>query len=214
MGLAISVGILADLIIHDAEGADWVRRDFEKINEVLRENNLPEHHEPEKLSEIGKRRYGGGFPYSYLHYLRRVAAHSFQDENWKASPFPESEDPADDIVLDKEMYMMHSHLLCHSDSKGYYVPIDFSDVLIDMSSKKRIRGGMLGSTHKLMSELVQIAPALNIEVSEGVLSDEEVKRISMIDYHNNELFREYIVWLTLFESARVSLESKTAIVFT
>lgn len=150
MGLAISVGVLADLIINDAEGAEYMRQEFARLNEVLRENGLPEHQEPKNLSQIVKRRYGGSFPYSFLHYLRRVAAYVARDENWKAAPFPEKDDPTKDAVLEDESYMFDSHLICHSDCEGYYLPIEFSEVLVDNSDKNRIRGGLLGSSYKLM----------------------------------------------------------------
>ena len=41
MGLAVEVGMLADLMVHDTEGAEWLRESFAKVNEVLAENNLP-----------------------------------------------------------------------------------------------------------------------------------------------------------------------------
>lgn len=213
MGLAIGVGVLADLMLHDAEGAEWLKKDFERLNEVLRENNLPEHSEPENLPKLSRRSSLNSFPYSFLHYLRRVAAHRFRDENWIAEPFPENENPADDPVLDSEMYMMNSHLLCHSDCEGYYVPVDFSEVIVEPGKQNRIRGGLLGSSHKLMKELIEIAPALEIEISDGKLADAEIENIKLADRAESGLFREKIVWLALFEAARLSLEHQTAIVF-
>jgi hypothetical protein len=212
MGLAISVGILADLMKNDAEGARFFIKQFQLLNEVLRENNLPEHHEPETLAKLHLPESFGSFPYSFLHYLRRVAAYSFRDKNWVAEDFPSNEDPTEDDVLDSEMMMFESHLLCHSDCEGFYVPVDFSEVIFDDPKGKRILGGMLGSSHQLMKEIVQIAPSLEINLIDGKLSDADAEKLNSIE-DGDKLFREKIVWLTLFEASRLSIKHKTAIVF-
>ncbi len=209
MGLSISVGLLADLLKNDMEGVEWLTKEFQQVNEVLREYNLPEHHEP--VSSIYKDE-SCGFPCSWLHYLRRVAAYRFRDENWIAEDFPANEDPTKDVVLDSELFMMDSHLLCHSDCEGFYVPINFKDVIFDDPKKNRISGGMLGSSYRLMEELVQIAPALEIKLVDGTLSDDEADKIYDLG-KGDKLFREKTVWLELFEAARISIEHKTAIVF-
>ena len=41
--------------------------------------------------------------------------------------------------------MFDSHLLCHSDCEGFYLPIDFADVIVDAKNQMRIAGGLLGS---------------------------------------------------------------------
>jgi len=41
MGLAVEVGMLADLLEIDAEGADWLRESFDSVNAVLAEHKLP-----------------------------------------------------------------------------------------------------------------------------------------------------------------------------
>ena len=37
----------------------------------------------------------------------------------------------DDAYVEEELMMMTSHLLCHSDSECYYIPVDFQDVIFD-----------------------------------------------------------------------------------
>ena len=74
MGLSITVGILADLLENDPEGAEFVRGDFDIINEILRQNGLPKHEEPTSLPMLRDRSGVTGFPYSFLHYLRRFYA--------------------------------------------------------------------------------------------------------------------------------------------
>lgn len=50
MGLALSVGYLADVAQHDPEGATRERADFDLLNQFLRSQGLPPHHEPEDIT--------------------------------------------------------------------------------------------------------------------------------------------------------------------
>ncbi len=74
MGLGIVVGVLADLMSEDEEGAAWVREELEAINAVLDEQGLPQHSEPVSLPVLESRAACERYPYSFLHYLRRVYA--------------------------------------------------------------------------------------------------------------------------------------------
>lgn len=122
MGLAVEVGMLADLNLNDKEGASWLRKSLSKVNDVLAENNLPVYIEPEALPPLENRASLCSYPYSFLHHLRRFAAHAATKPKWAPKPFPKSQDPADDPVVADELAMLSSHLLCHSDSEGFYVP--------------------------------------------------------------------------------------------
>jgi hypothetical protein len=53
MGLGICAGMLVDFIQQDEEGANRLRSTMSKINEVLTEEGLPAHHEPEQLPPLG-----------------------------------------------------------------------------------------------------------------------------------------------------------------
>jgi len=205
--------MLADLIEHDAEGAQWLRDNLAKVNEVLAENDLPRHEEPERLSPMQSRDDLLSYPYSFLHYLRRVYAHVTRDPGWEPTPMPEGENAAEDPVVDEETYMMSSHLLCHSDCEGFYLPIDFHDVIIDETDQDRILGGLLGSSYRLMEELVSVAPKLGITLEGGRLSDAEAVNINEIGENEGPMWIEKTVWLSLFEAARLSIEHKTAICF-
>src|SRR6202008_5022884 len=116
-------------------------------------------------------------PYSFIHYLRRAYAHRAADPAWMAAPLDEDEDPTDDPVLEEETEMLSSHLLCHSDAEGFYVPVDFDDVLFEEAEDGELPGGMLGSSYRLLDELVVVAPALGIRLDDGQLSDAEARRI-------------------------------------
>ncbi len=214
MGLAINIGMLADLLENDVEGAEWLHETFSRVNEVLRENELPSHQEPEQLPPMQSRANVSSYPYSYLHYLRRFYAYVVNDPDWIAVPISNDKSPTDDPVLDEEMYMMSSHLLCHSDAEGFYLPIEFDAIIIDAQDQGRIPGGILGSTYCLMNELIQVAPKLDIRLSHGCLSDDEANKLSKIlELDNDDFWIEKTVWFSLFEAARLSIEYKTAICF-
>jgi hypothetical protein len=218
MGLSISVGNLA-YFAEDPEAAEWFQEEMIQVNEVLVEQGFPQHQEPEKLPPMQNRSKVYGFSYSYLHHLRRIYARTVDNPEWITTPTPKEESAADDEVLDEQMYMMSSHLLCHSDSGGFYLPIEFEEIIFDDGDGDRIPGGMLGSSYSLMKELIFIAPKLGIQLENGNLSDEEVIKIELAiqaeeeDESQEGLWIEKIVWLSLFESARLSIEYKTAICF-
>jgi hypothetical protein len=114
MGLAVEVGVLADLLSADPERADWVREELAAVNKVPAEHNLAPHREPDVLPPLDSRAPVVGYPYSFLHYLRRVAADVLADPDWRAQPLPEGQDPADDPVLQARFDLMDSHLLTHT----------------------------------------------------------------------------------------------------
>jgi hypothetical protein len=210
MGLAISVGILADVLENDPEDADWVREELEQVNLVLSERGLPAHVEPESLPSLNTRDAMDSFPYSFLHYLRRFYAHVKADSSWQPTPILENQDPIDDDPFYKEFEIdCNSHLLCHSDAEGYYVPIDFDEVIID----ERIPGEMLGSSVRLMDELIEVAPFLNIPLTNGYLTDENAEFLAQEEEDSSPFWIERLVWFALYENARLSLEHKTAIHF-
>jgi len=203
--------MLADLKVNDEEGCEWFRESLRNVNGVLRENGLPDHAEPEALPSLQSRDSVGSYPYSFLHHLRRFAAHASAKPGWKPTPFPESDDPSQDSLVDRESTMFASHLLCHSDCEGFYVPIDFAEPIF--ADEDRIPGGMLGSSYGLMRELRAVAPALGITLTGNALSDHEVSRINTIVESQGAFWIENLVWLSLFEAARLSIEHKTAICF-
>lgn len=218
MGLAIDVGHLASFRGSDPEAAQWVAGDLLKVNEVLAELNLPTHREPTELPAFNSRAPIESFPYSYLHYLRRLYARMVNDSTWTPVPVAEGEDPARDPAVEEQTFMLNSHLLCHSDCEGYYFPIELEELVFDEEAPAgqngRIRGGTLGSSISLRIELIGIAPSLGINLDgEGNLSDEEVARIESRIGNQDPWETELIVWIALFEACRLSLELSSAIVF-
>jgi hypothetical protein len=212
MGLAIEVGGLAGLAELDSEGAEYLRASFERVNTLLAKNGLPAHVEPEKLPNLDNRCSLDSYPYSFLHYLRRAFAHRVQNPLWIAAPLPEGGDPGDDPVVEQITSRQTSHLLCHSDAEGFYLPIDFAPILFDDANQ--IPGGMVGSSYRLRDELVLVAPALGIQLAGNLLLNEEAEAINSDLDKGEGIWIERIVWLSLFEASWLSIEHNAAIEFT
>lgn len=211
MGLAIKVGTYADLLKEDPSQAEWLGDTFAALNEVLAENGIELHHEPKILTKLKNRAQCDSFPYSFIHYLRRFYAQVETDPNWVPAPVKEDEDPTDDPAIEEVSSMLESHLLCHSDCDGFYLPIKFDEIIFD--DEDRIPGGALGSSYKLLEELIFIAPKLNIILKDGQLSDSEADKINELADNEGNFHREYCVWIALYEAASESIENKTAIYF-
>jgi len=212
VGLAVTVGMLSDLLQHDEEGAKWLRGSFATCNELLLANGLPVHSEPEISFPEVSRCTIHGYPYSFIHYLRRVYAHVALDPNWQIKPTGDDEDPAEDPIVEEVTDQLESHLLCHSDAEGFYLPVDFVDVLC-ATDELDVPGGMLCSSFQLMRELTTMAPTLGIKLNGNVLEDSEAGRLNELVEKEAAFWVETCVWLSLFEAARLSLKYKTAIVF-
>jgi len=213
VGLAISIGALADLLEHDPEGAEWFEEDLAAANRVLVSNGLPPHVEPRELPPPRRRASLLSMPYSFIHHLRRAHAHRAAQATWVAAPLADGVDPTTDSTLQAQLELLESHLICHSDAEGFYLPIDFRDVLFEEGDDHDLPGGMLGSSYRLLEELVRVAPALGIRLSGDQLSDAEASRVDDLASKDEGLFRELASWLLLYESARQSIQHKTAIVF-
>ncbi|TXC75022.1 hypothetical protein FRC91_13080 [Bradymonadales bacterium TMQ1] len=217
MGLAIGVGALVLFEQDNPGAAQAMRDDLAYINTVLEAEGLPTHQEPEAFEGIEGERPRprsslNSFPYSWLHYLRRFGAHIMRDPRWVPYPVEPGEDPADDRVLRQLYRQLRSHLLCHSDSEGYYLPIDFDEIYFD--PKHKIRGGALGSSIRLREELLLLTDALEIEVdAEGNLDDDYAAELAAQRPAGQPFAIERLVWLSLYEAARLSIAHKTAITF-
>lgn len=213
MGLALSVGELAWHLGPDGdpEGLVWLRRNLDRLNALLRKNGLPEHHEPEVLPKIDRRGAMHSFPYSYTHHLRRAVAYARRAPE-KFAQIDRDQEPSKDPYIDRELSVwMDSHLICHSDGEGFYVPIDFPEPLY-AEAEFSITGDIVGSSQRLLAELIQAAPLLEIHLEEhGRLSDEEAANLRDLDSHRYGL--ERLVWFAYYEAARASVEYKTVISF-
>ena len=169
MGLAIEVGMLADLKTADEEGYAYYTEQFKLLNELLNENKLVPHSEPDDMSIFSCDMYG----YSGLHYLRRIAAHLLVNGS---VPEPcggrPNDDPAmiecyDEIATMQDArsdgWMRFDHLLCHSDAEGYYIPQDFPEVLFDFN-ESGLAGVQVGSSNRLLAECKSLANEIGMPI--------------------------------------------------
>lgn len=217
MGLSLEVGILADLLENDEEGAKHFREEFATLNRYLATQGIPAHHEPENGDVWSASAYG----YSGLHYLRRIAAHL----NLRGTlPGAGDQNASNDPVL-QEYYKQFDnsasprtfdHLIIHSDAEGYYLPQDFSKVLFPGDAFP-IAGGMIGSSPRLLDECQRIARALSLPLGMDPESD-EVLEATESQGEGDVLWKRYGVesytCLQLSEAAAHSIRTGAAIVFT
>ncbi|WP_459958967.1 hypothetical protein [Nocardia sp. IFM 10818] len=216
MGLAVATHVFADALQDTdyPEEVDELRDQLRAINDLLLHEGLSPHHEATTRGPATARDTLGSVPYSFVHYLRRAyaRAHEYPDE--PLTPVAEGEDPTEDEAVDSLMYMFESHLLCHSDCEGYYVPVDFDEVLFP-DEELGLPGGMVGSSDGLLRELEYVAPYLGITLVDDELSDAEIARIMAEHGDDDEhpFYRERETWLLFYEAARVSVANKTLITF-
>jgi hypothetical protein len=214
MGLSIGVGALTS---KDKEGVAYYRDCFNEVNRLLKSNELPEHKEPARLPRMDRRRRSViGQPYGDLHHLRRAVAYAMRRRR-KLPDFGEAE-PTEDEMYDRVLNSFGSHVICHSNCEGFYVPIDFKEPLYDDlkdSDPHCIVGGILGSSQGAMRELVKVAPLLGIRLNKGKLNNREFARVDTLCRKTKDwsLSNALNAWLNFFEAARLSIEHDTAIVF-
>jgi len=229
MGLGLEVGMLADLRVNDEEGYEHFLSEFRKINQYLQRAGLPQHHEPEDCEIWSCDMYG----YSGLHYLRRLAAHL---DLTGEIPAPGDREVLEDPIL-KRYYRsatrargnnlmrfwgfsrVHQrgfdHLILHSDAEGYYLPIDFADVLFPNKARGTMEG-MVGSSVRLLRECERIATVLGIppdvdEESEVLweAADSQGEGDSLWERYGIESF----TCVCLIRGCQKSVETGAALVF-
>lgn len=212
MGLGISVGMLCDQARNDPEGFEVHRDEFETLSQALAQEGI-EWSEPEVIHTSGEHDYSAGFPYSYLMHLRRAfALAQLGEEVTPVSAVSDEQYARDMVKVDDEMAMFSSHLLCHADYAGYYVPVDFADPLFLPEEAKVAGAGMVGSSQQLLAELVGLAGTIGIRLdAAGVLSAADEAALVAAD--GEEFDAERYTWLQLYRACLASVESGHAIVF-
>ena len=204
MGLSVSVGMVADMErIGETEGAERYRRQFAALSTSLEAEGVSGYREPDVV-ELSMRPHCSSFPYSMLAFLRRCFA--LQREGQPVTPTDDSDDDRD-YVIDATS-MLNSHLLCHSDCDGYYVPVDFYEPLFLAESNLTV-----GSSQRLLAERREVAPHIGVTLEpDETLSDAEAARLNTYE-DGQPYWRELVVWLALHEACRVSVTTGAAIVF-
>ncbi|MER8188634.1 hypothetical protein [Kitasatospora sp. NPDC094015] len=213
MGLFITVGLLEDLASHDPEGLAHHRDAFARLSAALAAVGIdwqePEISDPPVIAAVL-----AGFPYDHLTHLRRAFVLSEYGEPVTSAL---ETDPAqydrDRRKIDDETAVLASHLLCHADDSGYYVPVDFDDPLF-LGPEAGVDGhGMVGSSQRLLAELVRLAPSLGIHLdAAGTLPAAEASILAGL--RTGEPFvAEKFIWHQLYRACRASMADGHAIVF-
>jgi hypothetical protein len=107
------------------------------------------------------------------------------------------------------------HLLHHSDAEGFYLPIDFADVLYP-SEELEIAGGMVGSSIRLLAECQCITQVLAIPAELDENSD-ELWEAAEAQGESDILWKRFGVesfsCVGLIYACRKSIETGAAVVF-
>ncbi|MFF8913904.1 hypothetical protein ACF08M_11385 [Streptomyces sp. NPDC015032] len=214
MGLSISVGLLYDQARNDAEGLDYHRRAFARLSQALMAEGIS-WHESEVTDPPRAHTFSGGFPYGYLTQLRRILVLANLGEPvTPALAVSQHQYDHDCEKIQDETSMFASHLLCHSDSAGYYVPVDFADPLFLPAEAKVEGAGMVGSSQRLLAELSGIAPSIGIGLDDkGVPSDPEETGPAVGPATDGPFETERFAWHALYQACRASITGGHAIVF-
>ena len=212
MRLAIAVGFLADMKENDEEGYEWAQHMLANVNRALSAERLPTWEEPEAV-EVTLRPHADSFPYSFIHFLRRAYVLALAAPS-DLPPTNGQLTSEDHERMEDESAMLASHLLCHSDAEGVYVPVDLAEPVFASPDSGVPGGGLIGSSQGLLRELRIVAPYLGVTLDPD-LSDAEAARLDALGWdEENPFHREHTVFLALWEAARVSVAEGTAIVFT
>ncbi|MBO0831013.1 MAG: hypothetical protein J2P28_06950 [Actinobacteria bacterium] len=160
MGLNMIVGGWPWVADGDEEYAGHVRAQFAVIREALDRAGAGGWDEP-ALDERDVLEFPM-FGYWGLHNVRRVAIH-LAEYGTVPDPLEEVSRAADDPLVMQAYAQLQparqfAHLLEHSDCEGYYVPVDFEQVIVD----DRLEGLCLGSSVRLLAETRRIASALGL----------------------------------------------------
>lgn len=210
MGQSLSVGLLHDVVRHDAESRDRHRRAFARLSGALRSEGIS-WHEPEINDLPRAHGFSGGFPYSYLTHLRRILVLTNRGETvTPALAVSRQQYDLDCEKIHDETSMLTSHLLCHADDAGYYVPVDFDDPLF-LPAEANVEGaGMVGSSQRLLAELAGIASPIGVDPDDqdGLAATVETGLVT-----DQPFAAERFAWYQLFRSCRASITGGYAIVF-
>lgn len=213
MSLAISVGVLASGPDADPAVVESDREAFGHVNRVLAENDLPPHDEPEVLPGFPYRGHVISFPYEWFFHLQRAVAYA-RHAPGEFCPVKEGENPVKDKrVQDEWNTYIDSHVVCHSYSEGFYVPIAFEYPLADSRRENGLPGFLLGSSVRALAELRRTAPLLGIPLQEGNLSDDDARILAKEPDGAHPYWIERKAWFSFFEACRYSVEHKCAVMF-
>ncbi|MFJ1704761.1 hypothetical protein [Kitasatospora sp. NPDC088346] len=212
MGISLSVGILHSVAGSDREGLRYHREAFTRLHEALAAQGI-DWREPEPAESADAPRHYAGFPARHLTHLRRsYVLHRWEEPVTPALTCDPAQYARDLRWIEDETSMLSSHLLCHSDTAGYYLPVDLDDPLFLPAGAGVDGGGIVGSSRRLLAELRSFAPAIGVRLDpDGTLGAEESARLAA--HSPDDPFQaEAFAWLHLHLACRASLASGHAVV--
>lgn len=161
MGLTVCVGTPKDVedVIRERYASD-----FRLINQLLKAEGVAAHKERVPSRDW----WSAEMSYGSLHFLRRFAAGVAVNgvppeplkKNANAAAAPEIQTYWEKREAN-EIGAKYDHLIFHSDAEGYYVPVDFPDVL-NCDSAVPLPGDWLGSAIRLKHECADLATRLGL----------------------------------------------------
>ena len=107
------------------------------------------------------------------------------------------------------------HLMLHADGEGYYLPVDFAEVIFPDASLA-IAGAMIGSVPRLKEECARLAAAIGLPLDADP-NDDEVAEAADTQDPSAEGWRRYGIeaysCAGLLRACEASLATGAAIVF-
>src|SRR5262245_17185372 len=202
----------------DPEGYRDAKKQFAAINKALRKAGVPEYEEPDD-TEGGDWRFKL-YPSNGIAFLQRFAAYcqDVEDEmEWPAPGDPETMDnPLEDEVVEDVYYLLEvmsfPHLIMHNPRCGYWVPVDFRDVIFP--DKKLGVGNQLSSSVRLKAECEELGRILRLPLHLDP-EDKAVREAMFRPGKSRTRWKKYGVeshnLLALYRSCQKSIELGSAI---
>ncbi|KPQ38783.1 MAG: hypothetical protein HLUCCO16_11235 [Phormidium sp. OSCR] len=186
----------------------FFNRDLIKINSVLEASNLPIYFESLDRTVEEKVLPEMNLTYSQLHQLRYIAAKIIEDSTLNFDLDQRKRYKIPTKLRNKIYLERKSHLICHSDFDGYYIPIDFELVIQD-----RELGGWLGSSIRLHEELKKIAAKLNLNLGTYTPDLNQLYEMRKQELEADPLGGIKLILLGLYNVTTASIHYNSAIIF-
>jgi hypothetical protein len=156
----IKVGRLAELLEYFPD--QNVEKEFEAIHRVLKRHGVKGYEEPTQLDAVWTESVT---PENGIAFLQRFVSYFPMDDPEDEWPTPGNEemDPFKDEMHEDAISLLElhpfQHLLLHRWEQGYWVPVDFPDVIFP---SKRTGITMIGSSVRLLQECDELAKILRL----------------------------------------------------
>ena len=188
---------------------DRIQEDFVAINKTLQKQGLPAHMETVDSGEENLKFPEVCWRYSSIHYLRYLAAKFIENPLWVPDKASANKSKIPARLCKQICEEKQSHLICHSDFDGYYLPIDFELIIFD-----REVGVCLGSSVQLHKELEDLAKKLNLDLGDYTPDLEELFKVREREFKKDFLGTHKWLLLCLYNIATASILYESAIRFT